>query len=255
MSVEDMRLFCSSNIVPKNFFELDFPINTWSNQVNDTNPISLYELYIASKGKKGLNFSDLYRFNLRLDWDSPIRLPGLPRQECNLIFNNLQAVHNFKKEYVLLMYGNNTNKQIPAPYLNHLCREYEKLGIEVVANANGATFKSKIDNVSNIKFLDLTVPETVSLAMNSQAVIGGSNGCMALLESLELFKKFHVFLPNFALEDPEKLLFRKVSPFEGSNASLWPEMISLSNNLFEYSVEENPSEAQIKEVVNAIINR
>jgi hypothetical protein len=31
-------------------------------------------------------------------------------------------------------------------------------------------------------------------------------------------------------------------------------MISLSNNLFEYSVEENPSEAQIKEVVNAIIN-
>lgn len=153
----------------------------------------------------------------------------------------------------MLLHGNNTNKQIPAVYLNQLCIEYQKLGIVVVANSYGATFKTEINHLSNIKFLDLTVPEVASLARHSLTIVGGSNGLMALLMSLVLSKKIHIFLPNFILEDPEKLLFRPSRPLEGS-MFFFSEMVSKSNTIFEYQIEEDPSEIKIQYAVNSIVN-
>jgi len=254
MPVMDMRLLSSLNLVPKNFFELDFPINTWTNQINDTNSHSLYELYIATEGKKGIDFTDLYRFNLRLDWNSPIRLPTLPNDEFDLVYDNLQKNIKLNNGFVLLLLGNNTNKQIPSAYLNQLCIEYQKLGIVVVVNSFGATFKTEINHLSNIKFLDLTVPEVASLARHALSIVGGCNGLMVLLASLDLSKKIHLFLPNFILEDPEKLLFRACRPNEGSITLNFSEIISHSNTIFEYPIEEDPSEIQIKDIVSAIIN-
>jgi hypothetical protein len=77
---------------------------------------------------------------------------------------------------------------------------------------------------------------------------------MGLLASLDLSKKIHLFLPNFILEDPEKLLFRPCRPTEGSITLNFSEIISHSNTIFEYPIEEYPSEIQIKDIVSAIIN-
>jgi hypothetical protein len=253
MTVDDMRLFWTYNLIPRNFFALDYPIITWSNQINETYPISLYDLYVKTEGKKGLDFINLYRFNLRLDWDCPIQLPSLPVQECNSTFERLQAENNFGKDFVLLLYGNNTNMPIPSQYLNCICKEYEQRGIEVIANGYGASFRSKIDQFNNVKFINLSVPEVVSIALKSRAIIGGSNGLTVLLASLELFKKIHIFLPNFILEDSANLHFKKALPLEGAISFTCPEILSSSNYIKEYTVEEVPSNSQIITLAHAIV--
>jgi len=253
MTVDDMRLFWTYNLYPRNFFALDYPINTWSNQINETYPFSLYELYIKTEGKQGLDFTNLYRFNLRLDWDCSVQMPILPIQECNSTFERLHAENNFKKDFVFLLYGNNTNKHIPSQYLNCICKEYEQQGVEVIANGYGASFKSKIDQFSNVKFIDFTVQEAVSVALHSRAIIGGANGLTNLLMSLDLCKTIHIFLPNFILTDSAKLLFKKALPLEGSTTFACPELVSSSNTIKEYSVEEMPSNSQVATLARSIV--
>jgi len=253
MTVDDMRLFWTYNLYPRNFFALDYPIITWSNQINETNPISLYELYIKTKGKQGLDFVNLNRFNLRLDWDCSVQLPSLPLQECNSTFERLKSEYNLKNDFVLLLYGNNTNKPIPSKYLNSICKEYEQQGVEVIANGYGASFKSKIDQFSNVKFIDLSIHEAVSVALYSRAIIGGSNGLTNLLTSLNLCKTIHIFLPNFILTDSAKLLFKKALPLEGAMTFACPELVSSSNTIKEYSVEEMPSNSQVATLARSIV--
>ena len=254
MSVEEMRLFYSFSIIPKNFFELDFPINTWANQINDMNSMALHRLFISTLGAKGLNFVDLYRYNLRLDWDAPCRLPTIPVNICTLTSDKLLKEFEITKKFILIQGGNNTNHPIPTIYLNDICHKLQELDITVIFNTQGATFKADLETLDNIKFLSLSVMEATSLARLAITIISGANGFIVLLTALNIHKVIHVFLPNFSLVDSEKLIFEKVNPQGYSSILGASDLVNQSNHLLEYQVDEEPDESMRNSVLNSILN-
>ena len=253
MTVEEMRLFSSSNIIPRNFFELDFPINTWTNQINDANPKALFELFIKTSGVKGLNFIDMYRYNLRLDWEAPCRLPTLPIDLCDLTSRILIKKFEIKKKFVLIQGGNNTCYPTPSIYFNDICKKLKELDIDVIFNSHGSTFKSNIEALDNIKFLNLSILEATSLANRAITIISGINGFLSFLSALDLNKVIHTFLPNSVLIDPENLIFKEVDPQANSALRALPDLINPVNHILEYQVDEEPNELMRNGVLNSIL--
>lgn len=254
MSVEEMRLFCSFNIVPRNFFELDFPINTWSDQINDSSPIALFELFVKTLGAKGLNLVDLYRYNLRIGWDAPCKLPTLPVDICDLTAKKLIQEFKINEKFILIQGGNNTNHPIPAIYLNNICKKLKGLDIDIIFNTLGATFSTDIEVLDHIKFLKLSVIEVTSLSKLALTIISGTNGLSTLLSALELNKTIHIFLPNLKLMDSENLIFEKINPQAYSPLLGTPELIHNSNHILEYQVDEEPNELMCNDVVDSVLN-
>ena len=255
MPLDEMRQFFSFNLYPRNFFELDFPINTWSNHINDTNPFLLHELFIKTSGKQGLDITNLYRFNLRLPWDSICGLPQIARDDCAVISKSMLTKHRIEKPFLLILSGNNTNKNIPSVYLNRISKEFQKLGLDIIVNSHGSILKADLNETDNLKIINLSVPETVALATQSALIIGGANGLVSLLCALDLSKKIHIFLPNYVLTDWDKLIFRESWPIEGSIKFSWPEIISDKNIIYEYKVAEEPTEQEISQVIDLIMKR
>ena len=76
-----MRRFSETGFIPPNFFNVDFPINTWPIQNGDGRANELLDIWVKSVGRSGLNFLDMYRYILRLDWKANFSMAKTPEKQ------------------------------------------------------------------------------------------------------------------------------------------------------------------------------
>ncbi len=142
-------------------FKIGLPQNLWINQNGDGRGFSLHQLLIDHPGRGGLSFPDMYRYAMKLPWDSRITL-GEIRADTAVearIQAELKGVEPGNS--VVFFTGNNSNKPAPTELWNSLAREYRRAGKKVFFNSQGGLFQPK--------GLDLDGPQ---LGLSSSVALG-----------------------------------------------------------------------------------
>jgi hypothetical protein len=240
--VESMRQLATSSLIPRGMFAPDYPINTWANQINDTDPLRLYNLWIQSEGTRGLDFINLYRYNLRIGWESHVAFPKISN-DWTVTAERLLAELGVSTPFSIIHAGNNTNLPIRKSLLGSIVEKLHKEKRQILINEGGATFKSDRLSFDFIKYVDLPVDAAVCLTLLAESTIMGANGLSTFLGALPGELNLHVITPTHTLDGhglgPGDIHFRKiVNRFEGSSFSSVRELINPINQYFEWSVND-----------------
>ena len=134
-----MRDFSDFGFIPPNHFDIDFPFNTWPLQYGDGRLYELGNLYCRGHGRGGLSFTDLYRYILRLSWDTPIERPIIQdevRKKAIEIANRHGIIQG---QSVILFPGSNSSISAPYPFWIAISDLFRiKKGFKVFSNCSGA---------------------------------------------------------------------------------------------------------------------
>jgi hypothetical protein len=240
--VMTMRRLSDYSGVPQGSFQPDVPINTWVGAEGDSGPSRLYRLWIASKGTKGLDFANIYRFKLRLDWSSAMARPRvLPRllEKGRAIVSGL----NVQGRFAMVHTGNNTNAPISDPMIESIFRALHRQGYSAIVNDGGASFACKRFDLDFLRYVQLGLEDAIAVSLCADKIIGGSNGLTNLLSGIPHGKSLHVLPPSMMLDGHGStvsgVFFRPViNPFEGSMFLCCAESISEENDYCEWFVPD-----------------
>lgn len=255
--VMTMRRLSDYSGIPRGSFVPDLPINTWIGAEGDHGPSRLYKLWIASKGTSGLDFSNIYRYNLRLEWSSamarPLVLPRLLEKGRKLL-----AELGVEGSRVALVHtGNNTNAPISDTTMESIFLALARDGYRVVANDGGASFACKRFDHAFLRYVTFDLEDAIAVSLCADKIIGGSNGLTNLLCGIPHGKNLHVFAPNLMLDGHSSnvsgVFFRPViNPFEGSMFLCCAECISEENSYFEWFVPDPCDPALLQSIADAV---
>ncbi len=253
LSMENMRQFSSSGYIPQNFFNIDFPINTWSDQNGDGRTLALHKLWIESVGKSGLHFLDMYRYILRLDWGAKFTAPKAP-EHSYVNADVLIKEHNIKpKKSVVFFIGNNSNKPSPAYLWVQLAKLYSENGYEVLINKHGAMFTPDNLYIPNAKIIDIPLDVAIPICEHAGNVVSGSNGFILLALAAKSDCKINVLLPNEICYDYSNFLFKEVNYLTGCCHLATPELTFGANQFKEWIIPKNNNEIILDEIAKGIV--
>lgn len=250
--VMTMRRLSDYSGIPKGSFRPDVPINTWVGAEGDHGPSQLYRLWIESRGTKGLDFANIYRYQLRLDWSSVMAKPSvLPR----LIERGREilASLNVQGRFAMVHTGNNTNAPISDSMIESVFLALHREGYSAVVNDGGASFACKRFDLEFLKYVKFDLEDAIAVSLCADKIIGGSNGLTNLLSGIPHGRSLHVFPPAMMLDghgsSVSGVFFRPVlNPFEGSIFLCCPECISEENEYCEWFVPD-PCDAGVQELI------
>jgi hypothetical protein len=253
MDMGSMRLFSESGFIPNNFFQLDFPYNTFPAQNGDGRLGTIYDLWTTSRGRRGLSFLDKYRYILRLDWNAKFNLPDLPKEAVSRADELIKKFRIPKDKSVILLVGNNTAKPAPASLWEKIARRYHENGYDVIINTHGSMFVPQPLNIPFAKRIDLTVDVLVPLCIHSGNLVSASNGGVFCTLGFATDCKINVLLPNEVCVDWQKLIFAKIDNAAGCHQLSCPELADLNENLFEWNVPDgSDAESSFADLANDI---
>lgn len=230
-----MRQFNESGYLPPNFFHLDFPINTWPQQNGDGRTYELLDRWIDTVGRSGLNFIDLYRYVLRLDWASKFTLAQVPQQayaKADKIINNL----NLKRgKTVVFFVGGNTNKPAPAYLWEQMAKLYAAQGYDVVINKYRAMFVPEGLSIPDAKIVDLDLEVAIPICEYAGNVVSNTSGFIFFaLAASNIDYKMDILLPTEICTDWTSLQFKNINPMAGCHQLIIPELASNVKKLREW---------------------
>jgi hypothetical protein len=180
LTLHQMRDFSSYGVIPPNHFDIDFPFNTWPMQYGDGELFKIRMLMERGGGRGGITHSDLYRYMLRLDWDSPLETACVSSESWKLA-NEIVEINNIERgNSVILFPGNNTS--IPAPYdfWIEIANAYKAKGKHVFTNVSGASYLPGKLPIPGTKALELGIDSALAVSELAGHMIIGSNGLLIL---------------------------------------------------------------------------
>jgi len=259
MDMELMRSFSTSGFIPKDHFDIDFPINLSPLHYGDGRLNDIHDLVYKRNGSSGLTATDIWRHMLHLDWNSPMEKPCLDffNQE-NSVFSSLGLNQN---NYVFFLPGNNTTMPISASFWSHLEELFNQKNHTTLVNIQGSMLIDKSLLFNKTKQLNLGILDAAYLSNKSYMTISGSNGLMLLNSFLDYTDENKPFLQLIATDKYckhyDKLANSWDEAFVSYNAipSMYhgaPEMISQSGNINQWAIASNLSNSQYKKAANAI---
>ena len=254
--VMTMRRLSDYSGIPKGSFGPDFPINTWIGADGEFGISRLYRLWIESKGTQGLDFANVYRFNLKLDWSTAMARPkALPR----LIDRGHEIVENLNLRGKLAIFhsGNNTNAPIADAMAENVYKALHREGYSVVVNDGGASFVCKRFDFEFLNYAKFNLEDAIAISLCADKIVGGANGMMNVLAGIPHGKNVHVFTPSMTLDghgsDLSDLHFRPTTnPYEGSAFLCCAESISEENRYFEWFVPDSCDVATQNLIADAV---
>jgi len=254
MSLEDMRAFTTNGFIPNNFFQIDFPINTWPLHNGDGRAYALYELWISTVGRAGLNFLNLYRYILHLDWNSTfqfLKIPELVHVESDKLIKKFGIKKN---KSVIFFIGNNSNSASPAYLWERIAEFYRRKGIDVIINKFGAMFIPEGLSISFAKIIDIPLELTVPICEHAGNVVSGTNGFIFMALAANIKAKLDILLPNSVCCDYGNLLFKEINYMAGCTQLCAPEITCNAHHLKEWIIPLNNDKTELDDIANDIVN-
>ena len=98
MDMELMRSFSTSGFIPPGHFDIDFPVNLSPLHYGDGRLQDIHYLIFNRCGKSGLSVSDVWRYMLHLDWDTPMERPCVDFLNDDSVLDRLGIK---KEDYIL----------------------------------------------------------------------------------------------------------------------------------------------------------
>lgn len=233
-----MRALSTYRIINPLDFRVGVPQNLWINQNGDGRGLALHELFISDPGRGGLKYIDMYRYAMRIPWDTPIS-PGI----INV------ALANESKRYadfygidsgnsVILFTGNNTNKPAPAILWNELSRKLRISGKKVFFNMNGGLFQPEGLDIDGTQ-IHLSTSLAIGVCEIAGHMISCPNGLVVLSVITQTSFDLDVLLTD--AHDPTGVgNFIPLNPRAGSISSIGePELLADVNRRYrEWIVTE-----------------
>lgn len=183
MDMELMRAFQTSGFVPNGVINIDYPIVLSPNHYDDGRLIEIHNLIYKRNGFSGLSYGDTWRYMMRLDWDAPLEKPNPKLFESTQPF--IEQAGLTSGEYILFQLGNNSNKPHPAKFWESLEQHYQKTGLPILANYQGAMLLDQNLKFNNVQIANVGIVEALALMQHSAITVSGHNGlmlCDVLLE-------------------------------------------------------------------------
>jgi hypothetical protein len=236
MSLTIMRDLTKYKIINQHTFEIGKIINLWANQSHCPDIFKIHQLYCIDKSRGGLSIIDLYRFILKLDWDSRIT-PGLIKNHekgmqefCNI--NNIE-----KNNSVILFPGNNTNAPTNAGIWHEIIKKYREIGKRVFSCTTRSRFLPDSLDLSGSQQIEMPIEIAVPVINFAGEVISGQNGLICLLTLLRITARIKMILPN-RIHSEETNNFIKCNPIAGSHLIQFKNENINFNNYCEYLIDE-----------------
>jgi len=234
LPLEVIRSISNANFIPKNSFSIEYPITIFPPLYGDQRTGEIYDRWISSKGRSGLNLLDLYRFLLRLDWNCELVRPVIP-YELDLEVADILGKCNLRKNNTVIFHiGTNTNKPIPDEIWATLYEKYKENGFEVVVNKMGAMFYNDCLKLPEAIYIDIPLKYLVPINKFAGHVVTTSTGACLFSILCNVEYKMKLLLPSAICIDYEKLIFRNVDPITGSNFLNFNEAVIKSSNYCEF---------------------
>jgi hypothetical protein len=253
LHLEVIRQFSQTGYIPQNLFCIEFPINTWPKQNGDGRTYELYERWINSLGCAGLNFLDLYRYILRLDWSSKftfLKIPSKSYDDANKIIANLNIKRN---KTVVFFVGNNTNKPAPAYLWAQVAKLYFDKGYEVIINKYGAMLLPDDLSIPGAKIVDITLDVSVPICEYAGNVVSGSSGFVNLALAANINCNMNIFLPNEMCYDYNNFLYKDINFMSGCSQLATPELTCNAKNFREWIVPKQHDSMIFDEIAHGIV--
>jgi hypothetical protein len=236
-----MRALSYLNLIDKDRFEKDHPINTWSFQRGDGRLDSIHELRATAPHRGGLNYTDMYRYILHLPWNAKIEFGKIPDQWITIGKKILEEHGLDPERSVILFPGNNSNRPAPTALWRSISNLYNKLGYQVVLNLRGALFIPSDLKVPSIR-LDLNIPAAIALGHLCGNVVIGSNGLKMLMLLMKINANINVLLPTAISRDGETQ--HAVPHTFGSAQLLYPEYLLGFDTYQEWLTSDDDAKAE-----------
>lgn len=253
MNLELMRQFSATGFIPPNFFNIDFPINTWAAQYGDGRLGTLHELWVESLGSAGLSFINMYRYILRLDWASEFTAPKVPEDSARKA-NELIAKLNVKhKKTVIFFVGNNSNKPAPAYFWAKLAQLYKEKGYDVLINGYGAMLFPDGLSIPGVPVVDIPLDLSIPFCEYAGNVVIGANGFVALALASKMDCKLNVLLTNEVCCDYANFLYKEFNPLTGCYQLVMPELTAGMDNLREWIILGKHDISVLNEIADCIV--
>jgi len=205
-----MRQFSETGFIPPNFFQVDFPINTWPAQNGDCRAAALHDLWIETVGRAGLDFLKLYRYVLRLDWNvkfSQAVVPSSSYDEAKK-FININKIIN--KRSVILFIGANTQRPAPIYFWEKLIDLYHESGFHVIINKFGSMLTPGEIKSKKALIVDLPLEIAIPVCEYAGHLVCGGNGFVTLALACKIDCNMDILLTDERCCDYGKLLYEDI---------------------------------------------
>lgn len=254
LSLGNMRQFSETGFIPKNFFSVDFPINTWPKQNGDGRAFSLYELWNSTLGRSGLNFLDLYRYVLRLDWSTKFTPPLVPKKSYDEAMKLINQYGIKPKKTVILFVGNNSNKPSPANLWKKIAKLYFEQGFDIVVNKCGAMLLPDDLSIPNATIIDIPLDLTIPVSEYAGSLVSGSNGFVFLALAAKVNCDINVLLPNEICVDYQNVSYAGIHYMAGCHQLGVPELTNGMKMLREWIVPKLLDDVTADEIAYGIVH-
>jgi len=254
LHLEIMRQFSTTGFIPQNFFNVDFPINTWPEQNGDGRARELYNLWQDSLGVYGLSLLHMYRYMLRLDWTAEFVAPKIPDQSYSDA-KELIAKFNIKhKKSVILFVGNNTAKPSPAYLWAQIAKLYSEKGYEVIINKYGAMFLPEGLSIPYAKIIDLPLNVAIPVCEYAGHVVCGANGFVLLAIASKMDCKIDVLMSDEICYDYSKILYKKINYAHACHQLGMPELTYDLKKFREWITLDQHDNLALDEIAHGIVS-
>lgn len=249
-----MRQFSETGFIPQNFFNVDFPINTWPEQNGDGRARLLYDLWLDSLGNSGLSLLNMYKHILRLDWTAEFTPPSIPEKSyinAKEIISELNIKH---KKTVILFVGNNTAKASPAYLWERIAKLYFDKGYDVLINKYGAMFLPDGLSIPYARIIDIALDVAIPLCEYAGNVVVGANGFVLFAIASKIDCHIDVLMPNEICYDYHQILYKRINFMHGSHALGMPELTGKLKNFREWYVPDQDDSVAFDEIAHGIVS-
>ncbi len=178
-----------------NRFELDVPFSAHQYDLGDCRGDELFSLY-KFPGRGGISQTDLFRYMLRLPWDSQMERPTIP-PEWDLEAGRLAESIGMPIGASVVLFPANTTRhaQFPDLFWETLAARLTKNGQAVFTNMKGGTVRPKTMPIAGTRPVEVPVHLALSLVRLAGRTICSSHGMQFLQLLGGRFRQMTVTMP------------------------------------------------------------
>lgn len=193
-----------------------------------------------------MSFLDMYRYMLRLPWESEICRGKISSGLSEYAFSYSKKHGVEPGKSVIFFLGNNTNKPAPASLWESLASSFQEKGIKIFACISGAKFlptKLTLD----VPFLEMTPGLAVAVSRIAGRVVSGSNGVQFLSLVVDSPPRMDILLADRIIDEATNH-FIYMNWKRSSVFTAIPELV-FNNQLYrEWLIKDNASDGELHEI-------
>jgi hypothetical protein len=246
-----VQLHVIQNYLESDRFELDVPFCAHPYDLGDGRSDELMYLY-KYPGRGGLNFTDMYRYLLRLPWNASLERPQIPEQWDREAQQMADSVGMKKGQSVTLFPANSSqHPQFPDVFWEALAARLAERGLKVFTNMKGGNFRPKTMPIAGTTPIEVPMHLSLSLVRYAGRTISGAHGMQFLQFLGGRFRQMTVAMPIAKQFTDFAMNARVYHPSAFMAQFMYPELC-FDIPFAEFSVPYDGSDEDLKKAAIAI---